>query len=90
MMLRGKSKKGYKISGNRNLFSVRYWSKSEDMRMWDVARSDAARSYLAMRNGSWEELKERYRKEEKSSEWTLERVREAHEKVAKDEIGHCA
>ena len=38
-----KSKKGYKISGNRNLFSVRYWSKSEDMRMWDVARSDAAR-----------------------------------------------
>ena len=41
-----------------------------------------------MRNGSWEEFKERYRKEEeKSSEWTLERKREAYAKVAKYEIG---
>ena len=40
-----------------------------------------------MRNGRWEEFKERYREEEKSSEWTLERIREAHEKVAKDELG---
>ena len=39
-----------------------------------------------MRNGSWEEFKDRYRKEEKSSEWTLERIREANEKVARDEI----
>ena len=45
------------------------------------------RGYLAMKNGSWEDFKERYRKEGKSSEWTLERVRESHEKVAKDEIG---
>ena len=44
--------------------------------------------YLAMRNGSWEEFKDRYREEEvKSSEWTLERTREAYEKVAKDDIG---
>ena len=27
--------------------------------------------YLAMRHGIWEEFKERYRKEKKSSEWTL-------------------
>ena len=40
-----------------------------------------------MRDGSWEEFKERYREEEKSSEWTLERLREAYEKVARDEIG---
>ena len=45
------------------------------------------RGYLAMKNGRWEDFKERYRKEGKSSEWTLERVRESHEKVAKDEIG---
>ena len=45
------------------------------------------RGYLAMKNGSWEELKERYRKEGESSKWTLERTREAYEKVAKDEIG---
>ena len=30
--------------------------------------------------------KERYWKEEKSSEWTLERTREVHEKVAKDTV----
>ena len=40
-----------------------------------------------MENGVGEEFKERYRKEEKSSGWTLERTREAHKKVAKDEIG---
>ena len=40
-----------------------------------------------MKNGSWEDLKERHRKEGKSSEWTLERIREACEKVARDEIG---
>ena len=43
--------------------------------------------YFAMRNDSWEEFKEGYSKEEKSSEWTLERIREACKKGAKDEIG---
>ena len=37
-----------------------------------------------MKSGSWEDFKERYRKEGKSSEWTLERIREAYEEVAKD------
>ena len=36
-MLRGKGKKGYKVCGNRNLPSERFWSKSEVLRMWDVA-----------------------------------------------------
>ena len=45
------------------------------------------RGYHAMRDGSWEEFKERCRVEEKSSEWTLKRIREANEKVARDEIG---
>ena len=45
------------------------------------------RGHLAMKNGCWKDLKERYRKEGKSSEWTFEGIREAHEKVAKDEIG---
>ena len=45
------------------------------------------RGYLAMKNGSWEDLKERYRKEGKSFERAFEGIREAHEKVAKDEIG---
>ena len=45
------------------------------------------RGYLAMKNGCWKDLKERYKKEGKSSEWTFEGIREAYEKVAKDEIG---
>ena len=40
-----------------------------------------------MKSGSWEQFKERYRKEGKSSEWTFERTREACERVSKDEIG---
>ena len=43
--------------------------------------------YLAMKNGCWKDFVERYGKEGKSSEWTFERVREAYERVAKDEIG---
>ena len=42
------------------------------------------RGFLAMRDGSWEEFEERYREEEKSPDWTLERIREAYEQVAKD------
>ena len=45
------------------------------------------KGYLAMRDGSWEEFKKRYGEVEKLSEWTLERTHEAHEKVARDEIG---
>ena len=66
--------------------SVRFWSKSEETQIREVAQNDAER-HLAMRDGSWEEFKERNREEEESSEWTLERTREVHEKVAKDEIG---
>ena len=32
----GKIKKGYKVSGNRNLSSERFWSKSKEMRLWTV------------------------------------------------------
>ena len=67
--LLGKSKKGYKVSGNRNPLSERFWNKSRKVR----------RGYLVMKNGSWEDFKERYRKEGK--------LGEAFEKVAKDEIG---
>ena len=37
--------------------------------------------------GSSEDFKERYRKEGKSSQWTFRSIREAYDKVAKDEIG---
>ena len=36
IMLREKGRKGYKVSGNRNLFSGRFCSKSEEMRTWVV------------------------------------------------------
>ena len=47
MMHRVKGKKGYKVSGNRNLPSERFWSKSVEMRIWDVVHpNDAAKATL--------------------------------------------
>ena len=45
------------------------------------------RGYLAMKNASREDLKEGYRKEGKSCQWTFGTIREAYEKVA---TGHVA
>ena len=39
------------------------------------------RGYLAMRDCSWKEFKERYWEEEESPEWSVERIRDACEKV---------
>ena len=51
----------------------------------DCGSQTMRQGYRAMKNGGWEDVKERCRKEEKSSELTLERIREACEKVAQDE-----
>ena len=34
---RGRGKKEYKVSGSRNPPSERFWSKSEEVWIWDVA-----------------------------------------------------
>ena len=83
-MRRGRGKKEYKVSGNRNPLSERFWSKSEEVWMWDVVHQMMRKGYLAVRDGRWEELKERYREVEKLSEWSPERIREAYQKVARD------
>ena len=44
------------------------------------------KSYIAIRDDSWEEFRKGCRETEKSSEWTLEKIPEAHETVAKEEI----
>ena len=51
------------------------------------------KGYIAMRDDNWEEFRKWYGEKKKSSEWTLEKTREACEKVAKEEnwtFGHCA
>ena len=40
-----------------------------------------------MRHGNWESFKEEDRSEEKFCEWTCDRIREASDKVAMDDIG---
>ena len=45
------------------------------------------RAYFAMKHGNWEDFKEEFWKEGKLCEWTSERICEACEKVAKDDIG---
>ena len=44
------------------------------------------RAYSAMKHGKWESFEQECRKEGKLCEWTFERIREAYEKVAMDDI----
>ena len=48
------------------------------------------RAYTRMKHGHWESFKEECRKEGKLCEWTFERIREAYEKVAMDDIGRLS
>ena len=43
--------------------------------------------YFAMKDGNWEEYKRTFKVEVNATEWAFERVREAFEKVTKDEAG---
>ena len=45
------------------------------------------KGFFATRDGSWEDFEEGCKEKEKSSEWTLERIRDAHGKGARDEVG---
>ena len=45
-MRSGKGKKEYKVSSKRNLPSERFWSKSEEMRMWDVAPKSCGKAFF--------------------------------------------
>ena len=42
-------------------------------------------SFLALEGGDWGEYKSTFRTEVKAAEWTFDRIKEAFEKVAKDE-----
>ena len=53
----------------------------------DCGPQTILRTYIAMKHGIWEIFAEEHRKEGKLCEWTLERIREAYEKVAMDDIG---
>ena len=79
--LLGKSKKGHKVSCNRSSLSERFLEQVKKSADADCGPQTVRRGYLAMKNGCWEDLKKRSRKEGKSSEWTLERIREAYEEV---------
>ena len=41
--------------------------------------------FFAMKSGEWEKYKHTFKKEVKVSEWAVDRIKEAFEKVAKDE-----
>ena len=43
------------------------------------------RAFLALKGGSWEEYKNIFRTEVKATEWAFDRIKEAFEKVAKNE-----
>ena len=54
------------------------------MRIWDVAPKSCGKAFF---RNEGQEFKEGCKEKENSSEWTLEKVREACEKVAREEVG---
>ena len=45
------------------------------------------RAYYAERSGNWEGFKEKFRKTGEISEWAFAGVKEAHDKVASEDVG---
>ena len=48
------------------------------------------RACNAKKSGNWERFKEEFRNEGKLCEWTFERLHEAYDKVAMEDIGHLS
>ena len=44
------------------------------------------KGFTALKNGTWEEYKETFKEKMKASEWAFDRMKEAFDLVAKDEV----
>ena len=44
------------------------------------------KGFTALKGGNWEEYKNTFRNEVKASEWAFDRIKEAFEQVAQDEV----
>ena len=62
------------------------WSTREDCcHDTDCNEPMMQEGFTALKNGTWEEYKETFRKKMKASEWAFDRIKEAFELVAQDE-----
>ena len=77
-MLRERSKKEHKVSGSGSLYSGRPWSMPEEMKTWSALQKICAEVEGRAVEGT---------ETGKSSEWASVTVRDAHEKVVKEEAG---
>ena len=62
-----------------------YLEQDECCNDTDCTHRMMKQGFLAMKSGEWEEFQNTFRKEVKVSEWAFDRIKEAFEKVAKDE-----
>ena len=97
--LRGKGKKGYTVNGNflkkgrfagkarRDIRSMATLEQVRGKRRYGMWILNAAERLPCNEGQQLGRVQRIFREVEKSSEWTLERKREAHGKVARDEIG---
>ena len=46
--------------------------------------------YYALKNGDWAECERTFKADVSATEWTFERIREALERVARDEAGNLS
>ena len=66
----------------------KFSSKSKEMRIQTATPQIMRRACNAKKSGNWERFKEEFRNEGKLCEWTFERLHEAYDKVAMEDIGH--
>ena len=62
-----------------------YWEQVECCNDPDCTHRVMKHGFLALKSGEWEEYKNTFRNQVKVTEWAFDRVKEAFEKVARDE-----
>ena len=87
-MPRKKSRKGYKQGQwQRESPAKEHLEQVKSSAGTDCTPKMMKYGYFALKGRDWEKYKSIFKVEKKATEWAFERIREAFEKVAKDEAG---
>ena len=76
-MRRGTGKKEYRVNGNRNASFSEVLEQVRGNVDMGCSAQIMRKSFISIRDDSWEEFIKGCREEENPSEWTLEKLREA-------------
>ena len=86
-MPRKKGKQECKASGSMNRQPGKYLEQEKWYNDIDRTPRMMKQAFLALKGGDWDEYKSIFRIEVQATGWVFDRMKEAFEKVAKDEAG---